>query len=79
MAEITDRNGQVFDELKPDQRPQDEYGDGRSLRFTTHEHDEMMMPQAIEVTDSVGRWAVYVPLEIDGKMVRPQPERDDPA
>jgi hypothetical protein len=76
MAETTDQNGQVFDVLEPDQRPHDEYGDGRSLRFTTHEHDELMMPQAIEVTDPDGRWAVYVPLVIGGKIVRPRPERD---
>ena len=33
----------------------------------------MTMPQAIEVRDAEGRWAVYVPLEINGKIVRPQP------
>ena len=46
--------------------------DGRSLRFTTHEHDEMTMPGAIEVTDAEGRWAVYVPLTINGRMARPK-------
>jgi hypothetical protein len=41
------------------------------------EHDEMMMPQAIEVRDAEGRWAVYMPLAINGKMVRPQPREQD--
>jgi hypothetical protein len=65
-------NGQTFDELAADERPRDPAMDGRGLRFTTHEHDEMTMPQAIEVTDAEGRWAVYLPLTIDGKVVRPQ-------
>src|SRR5204862_4222561 len=40
---------QKFDALRPEERPQDSSGDGEGLRFTTHEHDEMNMPQAIEV------------------------------
>ncbi|MGE3784779.1 MAG: hypothetical protein AB7H71_18800 [Alphaproteobacteria bacterium] len=72
---VTDWNGQVFDVMRPEDRPQDRSGDGRGLRFTTREHDEMTMPQAIEVTDPEGRWAIYVPLEIDGKMVRLRPSR----
>jgi hypothetical protein len=35
------------------------------------------LPQAIEVRDAEGRWAVYVPLEINGKIVRPQPPEQD--
>jgi hypothetical protein len=57
----------TFDVLEPEDRPRDTYGDGRSLRFITSEHDEMAMPQAIEVRDAEGRWAVYVPLEIDAR------------
>jgi hypothetical protein len=30
------------------------------------------MPQAITVTDAQGRWAVYVPLRIGGKIVVPE-------
>jgi len=37
----------------------------------------MTMPQAIEVRDAEGRWAVYVPVEIHSKMVRPQPREQD--
>jgi hypothetical protein len=75
---ITDWNGQEFDVLRPEDRPRDDYGDGRSLRFTPSEHDEMMLPQAIEVMDAEGRWAIYVPLEMKGKIIRPKarPERD---
>jgi hypothetical protein len=64
-------NGQVFDVLEPDDRPHDEHGDGRGLQFTTHEHDEMTMPGAIEVRDADGRWAIYVPLEHNGKILGP--------
>ena len=64
---------QEFDALRPEDRPQDTSGDGRGLRFTTSEHDEMNMPQAIEVMDDEGRWAVYVQLTKNGKIVRPKP------
>ena len=63
---------QEFDALRPEDRPQDSSGDGEGLRFTTHEHDEMNMPQAIEVRDAEGRWAIYVPLKKNGKVVRPK-------
>jgi hypothetical protein len=29
------------------------------------------MPQAITVTDAQGRWAVYVPIRVNGKIVVP--------
>jgi hypothetical protein len=55
MARETETlNGQTFDVLEPEDRPRDTYGDGKSLRFTTSEHDEMTMPQAIEVRDAQG-------------------------
>jgi len=73
---VRDWNGQEFDVLRPEDRPQDSFGDGRELRFTTREHDEMNMPQAIEVMDAEGRWAIYVPLIKNGRMVRPKPARD---
>lgn len=76
MATVTTWNGQVFDVLKPEDRPQDEGMDGRNLRFETAEHgggEPDTMPQAIIVTDAKGRWAVYVPLEMEGKIVRPRP------
>ena len=28
------------------------------------------MPQAIKVTDAEGRWCVYVPVKVDGEIVR---------
>jgi len=57
-------------------RPQDPHGDSTGLRFETGEHGGGFpdtMPQAITVTDAEGRWAVYVPLRIKGKVVIPQP------
>jgi hypothetical protein len=68
-------NGQVFDSPKTRRPPQDEYGDGRSLSFRTGEHggDEPdNMPQPIEVKDPEGRWAIYLPLTINGKIVVPR-------
>jgi hypothetical protein len=76
MAKETETlKGQTLGVLEPEDRARDTYGDGRSLRFITSEHDEMTMPQAFEVRDAEGRWAVYVTPEIDGKIVRPQPQK----
>jgi hypothetical protein len=59
-------------------RPQDPHGDCTGLRFETGEHggDYPDMPQAITVTDAQGRWAVYVPLRVGGKIVVPEPPAD---
>ena len=57
---------------------QDPHGDGTGLRFETGEHGGDYpdnMPQAITVTDAQGRWAVYVPLRVNGKIVVPQTAR----
>ena len=65
---------QQFRELTPDQRPQDSHGDGTGLRFETGEHGGDYpdnMPQAVTVTDAQGRWAIYVPLRVGGKIVVP--------
>jgi len=78
MAEIRGANNQAFDELRPDKRPQDDYGDGRDWAFRTAEHggDEPdSMPQVIEATDAQGRRAIYVPLRIGDKIVVPRPGR----
>jgi hypothetical protein len=67
---------QTFRELTETMRPQDPRGDGTGLHFETGEHGGDYpdnMPQAITVTDAQGRWAVYVPPRIDGKIVIPQP------
>jgi hypothetical protein len=75
-TEDTALGSQPFDELTPDMRPQDVYGDGRDWKFTTGEHggDEPdNMPQTITATDPAGRWAVYVPLIRGGKIVVPRP------
>ena len=68
---------QTFRELTYTMRPQDSHGDGTGLRFETGEHGGDYpdnMPQTITVTDVQGRWAVYVPLRIGGKIVVPEPE-----
>jgi hypothetical protein len=77
LLEDSARGSQPFDELTPERRPQDPYGDGRDWKFETGEHgrDEPdNMPQAIEATDAEGRWAIYVPLTRGGKIVIPRPE-----
>jgi|GraSoiStandDraft_5_1057265.scaffolds.fasta_scaffold326985_2 hypothetical protein len=58
---VTTWNRQVFDVIRPEDLPR-----GERLRYAASEHDEMTMPQAIQVTDREGRWAVYVPVEGDG-------------
>jgi hypothetical protein len=67
---------QPFDELTPEMRPQDIYGDGRDWTFATGEHggDEPdNMPQTIEATDAEERSAIYVPLTRGGKIMVPRP------
>ena len=66
---------QTFDELTPEQRPQDPYDNGRGWTFRLGEHggdgiDDM--PETIRATDAQGRWAVYVPLTRAGRIVVPQ-------
>jgi len=65
---------QTFRELTYTMRPRDPYGDSTGLRFETGEHGGDYpdnMPQVIMVTDAQGRWAVYVPLRVNGKIVVP--------
>src|SRR5215472_6579669 len=73
--EDTAIGSQPFDELTPEKRPQDPYGNGRDWTFKTCEHggDEPdNMPQAIEATDAEGRWPVYGPLTRGGKIMIPR-------
>ena len=77
VPEDTALGSQPFDELTPEMRPQDTFGDGRDWKFETGEHggDEPdNMPQAIRATDASGRWATYVPLTLGGKIVVPRRE-----
>jgi hypothetical protein len=78
MSSRLNRKKQQFRELTPDRRPQDPHGDGIGLRFETGERGgdySDNMPQAITMTDAQGRWAVYVPLRVNGKIVVPQTAR----
>ena len=66
---------QTFQELTETMRPQDPHCDGTGLRSETGEHSGDFpdnMPQAITVTDAHGRWAVYVPPRVGGKIIVPQ-------
>jgi len=61
-----------FPLLPPDKRPQDPNLDGSGLRFKTLDHGGEYpdnMPQAIQVTDSLGRTCLYVPVTQGGKVV----------
>ena len=76
LAKDTALGRQPFEELTPEMRPQDTYGDGRDWTFRTGEHggDEPdNMPQTIKATDAAGRSAIYVPLTRGGKIVVPRP------
>jgi hypothetical protein len=62
-------------------RPQDEYLDGRDMLFHGYQIETLeqggeypdTMPQAIEVTDTEGRKALYIPLSEDRKLVHSSP------
>ena len=79
LLEDNAQASQPFAKLTREKRPQDPHGDGRDWKFMTCEHggDEPdTMPQAIEATDAEGRWAIYVPLTRDGKIVVPRLKND---
>lgn len=66
------QEARAYPPLAPEKRPQDRSLDGRGLNFKTLEHGGEYpdtMPQAIRMTDPLGRSAIYVPLKIDGKVV----------
>jgi hypothetical protein len=61
--------------LAPGSRPQAPQMDGSGLRFETMDHGGEYpdtMPQAIKLTDALGRSCVYVPITQDGKVVDSQ-------
>ncbi len=65
----------AFQELTFTMRPQDPRRAGTGLQFETGAHGGDYpdnMPKAITVTDAQGRWAVYVPLRVGGKIVVPE-------
>jgi hypothetical protein len=71
-----------FEEVTPEKRPQDPYGDGTGLVFETLEHGGEYpdsMPQAIRVTDAEGRSCMYVPKVVDSKGCTLEPAAADPA
>ena len=61
-----------FSPLAPEKRPQDSRMNGKGLRFETLDHGGEypdLMPQAIKLTDAMGRSCLYVPITQDGKVV----------
>ncbi len=61
-----------FPPLPPDRRPQDSNLDGTGLRFETLDHGGEYpdtMPQAIRLTDQLGRTCLYVPATQNGRVV----------
>ena len=63
-----------FPLLPPDRRPQDPNLDGAGLSFETLDHGGEYpdtMPQAIRLTDRLGRSSLYVPVTQNGKVVDP--------
>ena len=61
-----------FLHLAPDRRPQDPHMNGKGLRFETMDHGGEypdLMPQAIKLTDALGRSCLYVPIMQDGRVV----------
>jgi hypothetical protein len=63
----------TFEAMTSDMRPQDPTLDGSTLKFETLEHGgdyPDTMPQAIRVSDAEGRSCVYVPVSVDGVLVK---------
>ena len=68
---------QKFQELTYTMRPQDSSRRRRwdAIRDRNGGDYPDNMPQAITVIDIQGRWAVYLPLRVGGKIVVPQTAR----
>jgi hypothetical protein len=59
--------------MTEDMRPQDPEMDGAGWTFELLEHGGEhpdAMPQAIRATDAVGRWCIYLPVKVGGKVVQ---------
>jgi hypothetical protein len=66
--------------MTSEKRPQDPHMDGTSLRFETLDRggEYPDKPQAIKLTDALGRSCIYVPITPDGKVVDSQGYTFDP-
>jgi hypothetical protein len=70
-----------FRALAPDKRPQDPHLNGTGLRFETLDHGGEYpdtMPQAVRLTDALGRSCIYVAITQDGRVVDSQGYALDP-
>jgi hypothetical protein len=66
------RLARKFLPLAPNKRPQDLRMNGAGLRFETMDHGGEypdLMPQAVKLTDALGRSCLYVPVTQDGRVV----------
>ena len=66
------KKSHTFEKMTENIRPQDPSLCGSDLKFEAMEHGGEFpdaMPQAIKITDSNGRWCVYVPTRENGKVV----------
>lgn len=71
MTKVT--TSHTYETMTEEMRPQDDHLDGSTLKFETLEHGGEYpdtMPQAVKATDAAGRWCIYVPIEVGGKVVR---------
>ncbi len=71
---VTDAQGRcavyvAIQEVCPDQRPQDQPLNRRTLRYQPQAHGPDSMPMKISVTDPEMRSAVYVPIVEDGQVL----------
>ena len=67
------RSSHLYKRMTLEMRPQDPSLNGDGLRFETLEHggDEPdTMPQAIKLIDAEGRWCIYGPTMVHGKVVQ---------
>jgi hypothetical protein len=58
-----------YDELAPEDRPQDDSQTGEDWTFETLEHDEMSFPRAIRATDAEGRSCIYLAEGTEGQAI----------
>src|SRR5436305_11385543 len=76
-VQVTDKEGRscIFvpaEELPPEERPQDPYGEGSGLRIGVLEYGGEYadnMPHSIRLTDFEGRSCIYVPIMVEGRVV----------
>jgi hypothetical protein len=59
-----------YDEIPPEERPQDDSQTGKGWKFEILEHDEVTFPRAIRAIDAQGRSYIYLAVGPDWRAVR---------